>query len=124
MKRNDNILFLITIFLLLFPSALQVLLSGQTGAADRPVKKAPRQIPIVTQKVKVDGILNEELWKQALVLELNYEVEPGENITPPVKTELLLASSAGQPGERFQRRQTRQKHRTGPHPVRCTHPGA
>jgi len=95
MKRNDNILFLITIFLFLFPSALQMLLSGQSGAADQPVKKAPLQIPIVNQKVKVDGILNEELWKQALVLELNYEVEPGENITPPVKTKLLLASSAG-----------------------------
>ncbi len=95
MKRNNNILFLITIFLSLFLSVFRVLLPGQTGASDRPVQKAPLQIPIVTQKVKVDGILNEELWKQALVLPLNFEVEPGENITPPVKTEMLLASSAG-----------------------------
>jgi hypothetical protein len=51
------------------------------------------RVPRVMSKVKPDGILNEEVWKKALVLELNYEVEPGENIKPPVKTEVLLAYS-------------------------------
>jgi hypothetical protein len=48
-------------------------------------------IPFVNTKLKVDGILSEEMWTDALSLSLNYEVEPGENIKPSVKTEVLLA---------------------------------
>jgi hypothetical protein len=39
----------------------------------------------------VDGQLDEEIWKKALVIGLNYEIMPGENIEPPVRTEVLLA---------------------------------
>ncbi len=34
--------------------------------------------------------MEEETWKKALILELKYEVRPGENVTPPVRTEVLL----------------------------------
>ncbi|KPJ60819.1 MAG: hypothetical protein AMJ46_04995 [Latescibacteria bacterium DG_63] len=53
--------------------------------------KVPYRVPRVTSKVLVDGVLDEDVWRQALVLELAYEVRPGENIAPPVKTEVLLA---------------------------------
>jgi hypothetical protein len=49
------------------------------------------RVPRVDSVIKADGILDEAVWQKALVLELNYEVEPGENIKPPVKTEVLLA---------------------------------
>ncbi len=55
--------------------------------------KTPFQVPTVTSKIKLNGVLDEDAWQQALVLELKFEVDPGENIEPPVKTELLLAST-------------------------------
>ncbi len=51
------------------------------------------RVPRVSTKIKTNGILDEEVWQKALVLELNYEVQPGENIKPPVRTEVLLAYS-------------------------------
>jgi hypothetical protein len=56
-----------------------------TGTVDDPyiVTKAKSEI-------KVDAILDEEAWEKSLILELKYEVRPGENVTPPVRTEVLL----------------------------------
>lgn len=47
-------------------------------------------LPSTVKAVSIDGSLDEEAWEQALVLELNYEVEPGENIDPPVRTTVYL----------------------------------
>jgi hypothetical protein len=55
--------------------------------------KTPHQVPLVEGKVKIDGVLDEDAWNKALVLELKYEVKPGENIPPPVKTEVLFIYS-------------------------------
>jgi hypothetical protein len=51
----------------------------------------PDTVPRVSSPVRVDGVLDEPMWGTALVLELNYEVRPGENIPPPVRTEVLLS---------------------------------
>jgi hypothetical protein len=56
-----------------------------TGTADDPY--------IVTKtksEIKVDAILDEDAWEKSLILEMKYEVRPGENVTPPVRTEVLL----------------------------------
>ncbi|MCP4150691.1 MAG: carbohydrate binding family 9 domain-containing protein [bacterium] len=66
-----------------------LLLTG-TGIPAEPTNKEYR-IPSVKTGIKTDGLLNEEVWKQALTLELKYEVSPGENIKPLVRTEVLLA---------------------------------
>ncbi|NIM12684.1 MAG: hypothetical protein GTO45_11265 [Candidatus Aminicenantes bacterium] len=55
--------------------------------------KVPHRVPEVMSKIRVDGRLDEDTWKKALVLELTYEFLPGENIKPPVRTEALLAYS-------------------------------
>jgi hypothetical protein len=47
-------------------------------------------VPKTESEVRVDAVLDEEAWENALVLELKYEVRPGENVTPPVRTEVLL----------------------------------
>lgn len=52
--------------------------------------KDPRPIPYISENIKIDGDLNDEAWQQALVVELPYETDPGENITPPVKSDALL----------------------------------
>jgi hypothetical protein len=47
-------------------------------------------VPRVDARIRVDGVLDEPAWREALILELGYEVEPGENVPPPVRTELLM----------------------------------
>ncbi|MBN1821247.1 MAG: carbohydrate binding family 9 domain-containing protein [Prolixibacteraceae bacterium] len=51
------------------------------------------QIPKTTEKIKTDGLLKESFWKQALKIELPYEVQPGDNIPSPVKTEVFLINT-------------------------------
>ncbi|MGD2084799.1 MAG: carbohydrate binding family 9 domain-containing protein [Candidatus Aminicenantes bacterium] len=83
-KLNEFLPFL---FILMF---LLTAISVPGWGLDGDTMKLPHRVPAATSKVKIDGILNEKVWQEALVLELNYEVEPGENIKPPVKTEALL----------------------------------
>jgi len=54
----------------------------------------PYIVPITDAKIAVDAVLDEEAWQKALTLELKYEVRPGENVTPPVRTEVLLTYDA------------------------------
>lgn len=50
----------------------------------------PYSVPEAASAVKIDGVLDEDAWAKARVLELNYEVSPRENVPPPVRTEVLL----------------------------------
>ena len=59
----------------------------QTGAG---TKESPYVIPKIQSPLKIDGVLDEEGWKSARVLELNYEISPRENVAPPVRTEILI----------------------------------
>jgi hypothetical protein len=61
------------------------------GQPPKPVHRVPR----VETPLKVDGVLDDEVWKHALVLPVNIEVRPGENIVAPVRTEVLLAYGPG-----------------------------
>lgn len=85
MKKNRKVWFSMFIKVLLFVT-IPVLASEGSFSEEKL-----HNIPSITSKVKIDGVLNEAVWQEALVLELKYEVEPGENIEPPVKTEALLA---------------------------------
>jgi hypothetical protein len=53
----------------------------------------PLSVPKASSEIQVDGILDEAVWDEALKIELNYEVSPRENVSPPVKTEALLTYS-------------------------------
>jgi len=44
------------------------------------------EMPNKKMAVVVDGIIDEEVWRHALRIELNVETSPGENIAAPVKT--------------------------------------
>ena len=43
-----------------------------------------------TGPIKIDGALDDPAWSSALRVTLDYEWFPGENITPPVETEVFL----------------------------------
>jgi hypothetical protein len=69
-------------------AALLLLTAAPAAEADG---KPPHDVPKVDSAVKVDGILNEAIWDDALLLEIGYEVRPSENVPAPVKTEFLMA---------------------------------
>jgi hypothetical protein len=64
--------------------------AGFSGAQDRDSEKVPFEVPRATSQVTVDGVLDEQAWQDALTLDLDYEVRPGENTRPPVRTIVYL----------------------------------
>lgn len=52
---------------------------------------APLNVPRINSEPEIDGNLEEPYWRNALKLELKYEVNPAENIEAPVRTEVYLA---------------------------------
>lgn len=80
-------------FALLFTVSLTLTGASGAHALGNGSEETPYEIPEVTSGVRVDGVLDEEVWRDALSLELGYETSPGENIEPKARTEVLLASS-------------------------------
>jgi hypothetical protein len=72
-----------TIGFLLFPC----LVASQTSGPERP---PPLAVPTTSAAIRIDGRLEEEPWKEALVIDLPYEIDPGENTPAKVRTEFLL----------------------------------
>lgn len=52
----------------------------------------PYSVPRINSGIEIDAALDEKAWEKALLLELRYEVRPGENVPPPVRTEVLLVN--------------------------------
>ena len=73
----------ITTVLLLVGSVSSVAANDETERSPHPVRR-------VTSDITIDGRVIEDGWMEALTLELRYEVRPGENIEPPVRTEMFL----------------------------------
>lgn len=88
MKNIEDVrlFLLVTVFLFFFIEA--------AGLAEEIVsKKKPHHVPGITSTIKIDGILEEKAWEDALVLELDNEIIPEKNmnIKPAVKTEVLFS---------------------------------
>jgi len=60
------------------------------GAQEAGGKGHPFQVPRATFEITIDGIIDEQAWDHALALELRYEVRPGENVEPPVRTMVFI----------------------------------
>jgi hypothetical protein len=58
--------------------------------APRVLTAAPYGVARAASPVEVDGALDEVAWQRATVLPLAFEWLPGDNITPPVRTDALL----------------------------------
>jgi len=63
---------------------------ADSGEADIDRATAHR-VPQISDAVDIDGKLSERIWRRALRLTLDFEVRPGENIAPPVSTEVFIA---------------------------------
>ncbi len=84
--------FIINLSVCMVSVFLPISLLGQAGNENHGSGTAnhPYIVPKTEGEIKVDAVLDEAAWQKALVLELKYEVRPGENVTPPVQTEVLL----------------------------------
>jgi hypothetical protein len=47
-------------------------------------------VSATTSEIKIDGVLNEKAWEDAVVIKLPYEWLPGDNIPAPVDTDCLV----------------------------------
>lgn len=47
-------------------------------------------VPSTDDPIQIDGRLCDDAWRQALVMELPWETEPGENVPAPVRTTVFL----------------------------------
>ena len=76
----------------IFLTAAVAVLACPACAADT-AEKTPHRVPRVSPTVVIDGVLDDDAWRQALVMGVNTEVRPGDNIPAPVETDMLLAYS-------------------------------
>ena len=61
------------------------------GAPVLPPEKAqPVRLPRFAKPPLIDGKLDDEIWKNAVVLKDFYQVQPGDNIAPSKPTEVML----------------------------------
>lgn len=65
--------------------ALFLLAAGAAGETLR--------VPEVRGEFRIDGVLDEREWNEALTIELPFEVEPGNNTPAPVRTLCLVLST-------------------------------
>jgi len=68
-----------------------LLLAAASPVGAQSSREHPYPVRRATSEIVVDGRVVEEAWADALTLELRYEVRPGENVEPPVRTEMFLA---------------------------------
>ena len=73
----------LSLLLFTIPSSASVKDEEQTSFA-------PHRIPGTEERIRIDGVLDDVGWNNALVIELNFEISPSENTSPPVKTEAYL----------------------------------
>jgi hypothetical protein len=86
LNRENHIFFVLVIFLVAFNS-----MGTANAEEDEEISSSPYFIALTEDFIKVDGVLDEAAWASALKIELKYEISPGENVPPPVRTEVLLA---------------------------------
>ncbi|MEN8154797.1 MAG: DUF5916 domain-containing protein [Acidobacteriota bacterium] len=77
----------ITLILLILFNIVFVQLPGKKSEGKKTEKIPVYSIPSTDQEIKVDGKLDEKFWGKAFRRELNFEIMPGDNIKPPVRTE-------------------------------------
>lgn len=71
-------------------AALLLVAFSSSVAAQQDRERQRHAVRRATSEIVVDGRVVDEAWADALTLELRYEVRPGENVEPPVRTEMFL----------------------------------
>ena len=73
------------------PSSIGAVKVGKAAALALPPEKAnPIKLVLFNKPPVIDGKLDDEVWKTATVLRDFYQVQPGDNVIPQNKTEVML----------------------------------
>ena len=64
--------------------------SATAGTTESGSRDNRHEVTRASSEIIIDGAIDEPAWDDALSLELEYEVQPGENIKPPVRTVVLI----------------------------------
>jgi uncharacterized protein DUF5916/cellulose/xylan binding protein with CBM9 domain len=73
------------------PSNTATNAKAATGAPVLPAEKAqPVRLPSFAKAPVIDGKLDDDVWKNAVVLKDFYQIQPGDNIAPSKPTEVML----------------------------------
>ncbi len=91
------------IVLVLAIGALALAFPEVTGADEKPAtapaaaRPATRtyQVALASGAVTVDGVLDDATWQRPPTFTLDYETSPGDNVAPPVATEMWIAYDRG-----------------------------
>jgi len=67
---------------------------AKSGVVLPPEKAQPVRLSLFDKPPVIDGKLDDEVWKQAIVLKDFYQVQPGDNIAPSKPTEVRLGRDA------------------------------
>ena len=68
--------------------------TGKPVIALPPEKARPVKLPLFAKPPVIDGKLDDDVWKNAVVLKDFYQVQPGDNIAPSKPTEVMLGYDA------------------------------
>src|SRR6266513_91049 len=64
---------------------------GTKGSVSLPPEKShPITMPLFDKPPVIDGKLDDEIWKKAVVLKDFYQTQPGDNTSPSKQTEVFL----------------------------------
>jgi hypothetical protein len=76
------------------PAKADATKSAKSGVTLPPEKSRPIQMVRFAKPPVIDGKLDDEVWKQAVVLKDFYQIQPGDNIAPSQRTEVMLGFDA------------------------------
>jgi len=70
--------------------------AAATGQEPEPAKAAHPEkphyrIPRISTPIKIDGVLDDPAWREALTVDVDNEIDPGRNVPAPVTTLCYLA---------------------------------
>jgi hypothetical protein len=72
------------------PSPVSTIGTGKHVVVVPPERAKPIRVPRFDKPPVIDGKLDDEVWKQAVVLKDFYQTQPGDNIAPSKPTELMI----------------------------------
>src|SRR6185436_6037485 len=64
--------------------------TGKAALALPPEKSGPVKAALFAKPPVIDGKLDDEVWKTAIVLKDFYQIQPGDNLIPENRTEVML----------------------------------
>lgn len=73
------------------PEAPQAPQSSPVAVTAGRSEKTHYRIPKISKPIKIDGVLDDEAWREALTINVNNEFDPGRNVQAPVTTIAYLA---------------------------------